>query len=275
MSSPHQPSQRPHHQSTHNQPAQSPSDPATPSSAEVPLSAALKQETADAHHKAERHSLQARLIRGMMSPAEVAAYLSQLLAVWEAIDAGMAAKARADRRVSAMWQEYHPHAGRTAESVRALAGREMGAGAGVTAPVPATARLVEFVRACAAASDARLVGVWYVLEGSANGGQYIAKALAGAMPGMAPGTFVAFDPHGAEQRPRWQRWREGVDAAGFGADERREIVKAAEETFEGMWRIMEDLSAGMPPILPIVPRASSGSDGPAGGPAGGRASARG
>ena len=136
----------------------------------VSLAETLKESTKEAHTRAEKHPIQGRLVTGQSSRQEYAAWLGQMFHVWSAVDVGLARLVQRDRRVGAMVKPYHAHAARVSADLAFL-----GDSAANHAPLAETARFVERVNR--AAADVSLVGVWYVLEGSANGGRYIAKAL--------------------------------------------------------------------------------------------------
>lgn len=200
------------------------------------LAAELKERTREAHTRAERHPIQGRMARGTISRGEYAAYLGQLLHLWTAIDEGLAKAAARDPRVGAMVREYHAHAWRVRADLRFY---------GRTGDVPAlgaTAMMVEMIRE--AAETPSIVGAWYVLEGSANGGRFIAKALAGAFGLDGRDGLLTMDPHGEAQRERWQAWREALDAQAFDEVERAGILAAANAAFDGMGEMMEGLEKG-------------------------------
>lgn len=196
------------------------------------LATALRDRTREAHTKAERHPVQSRMARGVITREEYAAYLGQLLHVWNEIDDGLARGAKRDPRIGAMVQEYHPHAWRVRSDLRFY-------GRGEAAPLDVTRRMMEMVRA--AGDCAAIVGVWYVLEGSANGGRYIAKSLATAFKLDGRDGLMTMDPHGEAQRERWQEWRRALDAQAFSDAEKAEILAAANATFEWMYAMMEGL----------------------------------
>jgi len=196
----------------------------------------LKERTREAHTRAERHPIQGRMVRGTVSRAEYAAYLGQLLHLWNAIDDGVAKAAARDPRVRAMVREYHPHAWRVRADLR-FYGRS-----GDVPALPATAKMVEMIHA--AAESPAIIGPWYVLEGSANGGRYIAKALAGAFRLEGRDGLLTMDPHGEAQRERWQAWREALDAQAFSEGERAAILAAANAAFDGMGAMMEEMEKG-------------------------------
>jgi heme oxygenase len=102
---------------------------------------------------------------------------------------------------------------------------------------------VKFINSTGASGLPGIVGVWYVLEGSANGGRFIAKALSRGLGIAGPDGLTSFDPHGERQREYWQAWRADLDAHSFTSAERDAIIHAASNTFTAIYNIMQDMSA--------------------------------
>lgn len=210
----------------------------------VGLADTLKERTKDAHARAEKHPIQAKMVKGEVTREQYAAWLGQMLPVWRAVDAGLCGLAARDARVAAMVKPYHAHAERIAADLKFL-----GQCGGCHPALPATARFVELVKSTAASGGPGLVGVWYVLEGSANGGRYIAKALSRGLGIAGPEGLTSFDPHGERQREYWQAWRAGLDAQTFGDAEREAIAAAAGATFDAVYDVMEDMSGEGPTVV--------------------------
>ncbi|MBI1191163.1 MAG: hypothetical protein GC200_10850 [Tepidisphaera sp.] len=200
------------------------------------LSMALRERTRQAHTRAERHPQQARLVKGEATRAQYAAWLGQMLPVWREVDRGLVVNAAHDPRVGAMLHPYHAHAGRIEADLAYLGesaqGHEM---------TPATRRMCELVASEANAAEPGIVGIWYVLEGSANGGKYIARAISKSMHIPGPEGLMSLDPHGEAQRERWERWRRELDSQGWSEAERAKIIEAANATFDGIYELLEDL----------------------------------
>lgn len=205
------------------------------------LADSLKERTREAHTRAERHALQAAFVQGAASREQYAAWLGQMHPVWQAVDGALASVAARDPRVAALVKPYHAHAARVAADLAFL-----GSSAESHVPTPATARFVEGIERAAASGGPGILGVWYVLEGSANGGRFIAKALARALSIEGPAGLTSFDPHGERQREYWQAWRAGLDAQEFAAEEREDIVGLAAWTFDAMVHLMDDLTSAPP-----------------------------
>lgn len=202
------------------------------------LADALREKTKDAHTRAEKHPMQARLVKGEATREQYAAWLGQMLHVWRGVDAAIAKLAARDPRVAAMVKPYHAHAERIVADLKFL-----GQCGGCHPAVPAASRFAMWVSVAAANSDPAVVGAWYVLEGSANGGRYIAKALSRTLDLPGPEGLTALDPHGEAQRERWQAWRADLDAQRWNAAERNAVIAAASATFDAVYEVMEEMSA--------------------------------
>jgi heme oxygenase len=202
----------------------------------VSLADTLREQTKDAHTRAEKHPQQARLVKGEATREDYAAWLGQMAQVWRALDRGLATKAATDPRISAITRPYHAHAARVEADLTYL-----GSPIETHAELPATAAFVAKVNMAAAGVGPELVGIWYVLEGSANGGKYIARAISKSLGIAGPEGLMSLDPHGDAQRERWQAWRADVDAQPWTEGERASIVSAATETFNSIHSLLDDL----------------------------------
>jgi heme oxygenase len=107
-------------------------------------------------------------------------------------------------------------------------------------PSDGTTELLSHLDHRAATCPVALLGSHYVLEGSKNGGRFIARAVRRAY-GLSDAGTRYFDPYGDQQPERWRAFRASMDAAVFASDERAAIVETACETFAGITRIMQAL----------------------------------
>lgn len=204
---------------------------ATPKQA---LSSRLREATAEAHTVAERHPVQGRMARGAASREDYANWLEQMYHIWSAVDTSVVEAAARDERIRAMVQPFHTHAPRIISDL-AFLGR-------TRAPSPAspgTQQLVNFIRS--SGSSAAVVGPWYVMEGSNNGGRFLAKALGKALEIPGPAGLTSLDPHGEAQQPRWHAWRAALDSQSFTDAEQTAMIDAAGRTFAGLTPVFDDL----------------------------------
>jgi len=204
----------------------------------VSLADTLKERTKEAHARAERHEVQAKMVKGEITRQEYGSWLGQMLPLWHALDTQLSALAARDARVASMVKPYHAHADRVAADLKFL-----GQSANDHLALGATTQFIKFINNTVATGLPGVVGVWYVLEGSANGGRFIAKALSRGLGIAGPDGLTSFDPHGERQREYWQAWRAALDANSFTNAERDAIISAANDTFDAIYNIMEDMNA--------------------------------
>ncbi len=238
----------PIHDSTAPVPGAETAVPAAPAQSGCPFSRAagmpaqsladtLKERTKEAHARAERHPLQGRMVSGTVTRAEYAAWLGQMLHIWRAVDAGLSAAAQRDPRLAAMLKPDHAQAARVAADLEFL-----GFGGANAPALPATSRLLGLISRGSAAGPG-VVGVWYVLEGSTNGGRFIAKALGKGLGLTGSAGLSSIDPYGERQREHWQAWRAALDAQAWSQGEREEIVERASDTFGAIHDVMQDMTS--------------------------------
>ncbi|MEJ8305258.1 biliverdin-producing heme oxygenase [Saccharibacillus sacchari] len=77
----------------------------------------------------------------------------------------------------------------------------------------------------------KLLGCFYVIEGSTMGGQMITKKLSRVLPISTEAGLAYFNAYGEESRTRWGAYRELLTAAGQDEASVDEIVRSAVETF--------------------------------------------
>ncbi len=201
----------------------------------------LKAETADLHTAAERHPFQASMIRGLLGREGYAAYLEQILHVHRALEDRLATL-RGDVRVAAVATDCRFRAGLIAEDLGVLGGRGMEMSA-----TPGTARLIGRIDA---AGVPELLGMLYVLEGSTNGGRFIARAV-GKSLGLGPVAGLRYlDPYGDEQQVRWGAFKEDFRGAAFTPDEQSLAVEGAKAMFRGLIEVFDDLAANQESPVP-------------------------
>lgn len=181
----------------------------------------MKHETTLLHTRAERHPCQASLLQGSCGVAGYRSYLAQMLHVHRAIDGSLRARMH-DPRVAGVVREHQLRAGLIERDLAAL---------GATGPAPPSPATRELVGAIERADVPALLGMHYVLEGSTNGGRFIARAIARSL-GLAPGAGLDYlDPHGDAQRERWAAFREALDHAALAPAEQDAAVAGAMAMF--------------------------------------------
>ena len=196
------------------------------------------------HARAEQHPLMARLLTGRAGRDGYARYLAQLLHVHTTLEPLLRRLAANDRLFQGIVRPHHFRVPALCADLAFLGLPAIPSHHHVSphAPLPATRLFCDRLNALAAEMPATLLGDLYVLEGSTNGGQIIARALRAAL-GLPDGTGTAYlDPHGPAQRERWKQFKAGLDALAVHPAQREAIVAAGNDAFRGIHDIMEDLT---------------------------------
>jgi heme oxygenase len=192
------------------------------------IMARLRAETAQHHERAENQPFQKRLVRGEVTPAQYATWISQLLTVHTALEAELD-KRLGDPRFAAVSRSQFK-VSLLESDLGALAIEQQAA-------FPQTCALCDRISEDAVSSPTALLGHHYVLEGSTNGNRFVAKKLAKVW-GEAKGLSY-LDPYGEAQRSLWQDFRLAMDQVVFTPTEGDEIVRAAGEMFDGIAQISQ------------------------------------
>jgi len=198
----------------------------------------LRESTSAAHARAERHPLQGALVRGELDASAFALYLVQLRFVHETLEKSLATAGGNEARITKVYRSTHDRTGHIDEDLA-----HYKCDRADIAPTDATRALCESIEDTTDACPVALLGSLYVLEGSMNGGRYIARALYGAY-GLQPGTpgTRALDPYGDDQSKIWGEFRADMDSLTLDEAERESIVGAAHDLFEGLTAIMDSLT---------------------------------
>jgi heme oxygenase len=189
------------------------------------LAARLKVATAAAHQQAERHAFQRSLASGRVPAPRYTMWLSQMFAVHSALEPLLLRVAGARPEFTDEPMPLIPKARLIAADLVALGVRDP------AEAVPCVRAFCERLHAWADAAPLRLVGPFYVLEGSTNGGRFLAPRVRAALrlPDSEGTTYL--DPYGTSQAEQWTACRFWLDRLTVTADAADAVVAAALETF--------------------------------------------
>jgi heme oxygenase len=197
----------------------------------------LRAETSDLHSHAESRVLQREIAKGQVDRQAFVAYLGQLYHVHGALEdalenAGVrhpiiAAMATADRM-------------RIPDLDRDLA--HYGIDPAVIEPGSAAGRFTELVERASTTNPVALLGALYVLEGSTNGGRFLANVLRTSW-GVDGEGLSYLDPYGDRQPEQWASFRREMDAASFEGGQQDAVVEMAKRTFEAIAEVSDEVSA--------------------------------
>ncbi len=205
------------------------------------LSEQLKSQTRPQHTQAEHHPLQQRAVTGSITRLEYASWAAQLNHIHQNLEGALDSQSQREPRLTAVF---------TPECRRLQAFQ---ADLSLLDPhqeclhvCSATAESAAWIQSMSNAQPLALLGVLYVLEGSTNGGKFIAAVLRRAW-GMPAGEGLrSLDPHGAATHERWQHFKTALDGLKVSQEERSAIILAAGGTFERISAIMDELCVGNP-----------------------------
>lgn len=171
----------------------------------VGASAALKARTGDHHHRAERSEFQRLMVSGRLPQRQYVRWLGQMHAIHSALEDALAAPSVRAQFAGLMTSDRH----RTPDLIRDLGHFDAAAGT----PLPAVATFAARLGEWAARGGAELAGVFYVFEGSTNGGRHIARGVRKgyALEGSMGTAFL--DPYGEAQGKRWREFKDALDRA--------------------------------------------------------------
>lgn len=198
----------------------------------------LKAETAEQHIIAESKPLEAALIEGTIHENHYRDYLAQRWFIHQELEAATDRAAARDNRLShlglpGLYQTQNlkadlAHVGADPSSLEAL---------------PGTEALMVLIRN---AETAPLMGIYYVFEGSKNGGTIVADSLAKAWGknGNRDGLkYLA--PHGGEQRAIWMKFRRDMNAIPWSEEDQAAMIQGAQKTFDLIAQIDDETYAGV------------------------------
>jgi heme oxygenase len=196
----------------------------------------LKAETAEQHAIAEAKPLEAALASGSIGHDQYKDYLAQRWVIHRELEAATDRALAEDARLAslglpALYQTANieadlAHLGVDPASIRPMKGSENLLGMIRTAPAPA-----------------ELMGIYYVFEGSKNGARFIARALGKAWGKTDTEGMKYLDPHGEAQRGLWMKFREDMNAIDWSAEEQERMVKAAQQTFDAISALDDEIHA--------------------------------
>ena len=121
--------------------------------------------------------------------------------------------------------------------------RTLGVEIGTVSPLPAAKRLMTTIEMARAEQPLALLGMHYVLEGSTNGGRFIAKAIRQAYSFEGEAGTRYYDPYGEQQRTLWAVYKEEFDALPVTETDKGVMVAAARDMFRAISEIGDDLTA--------------------------------
>lgn len=185
-----------------------------------PMLAELRERTGALHTQAERHPVQAALVRGQSGVGGYISYLSQMWHIHAALENELGVRAGSVVLAPVTPDQYRAEA--IIEDLATFSGSQ------VEPPVEPVAG---FVSGVSDTSDAELLGMQYVLEGSTNGGRFIAMAIRKGLGLERDRGTRYLDPYGDGQKARWGEFCAAMSGLSLEATEREDVIVGAERMF--------------------------------------------
>lgn len=196
----------------------------------------LKQETRQLHEEVEQGRFQKALSTGRLPQSAYVAYLQQMLFVHRTLENCMDEQTVADPVFQSI---LSPGQYREMNLLDDL--KHFGESAVGIAPLGSTQALVDRIEQTARETPRALLGYHYVLEGSTNGGRFVAKAVRGAYGLTGSDGTSYLDPYGQEQIKRWIAFKASMDAIEFSEAETASLISTAKEMFRGIAEVGDAL----------------------------------
>lgn len=203
---------------------------------EISIMTRLRDETSERHKHAESRPMEQALIKGGLPRELYVEYLAQRLIIHRTLETAALRLGESDARFEGLVTPELLQEGNLRGDLAFF-----GVDAGAIRPREATRRYVSFLQQLAVENPVAVMGAYYVFEGSKNGARYIARALwksLGLRPG--PGTLY-LDPHGEQQRPLWQQFKDAMDRIVLTPTEKDAMVEAAKATFDAVADLDDEL----------------------------------
>lgn len=196
----------------------------------------LKAETNDLHSHAESRTLQRAIASGEVDRETFSAYLGQLYQVHQPLESALETNRDKHAAIKALASADRM---RIPDLDRDLA--FYGANPDRFPAGDAAKKFSQRINETRNAVPVALLGALYVLEGSTNGGRFLARALRKSWDLDGDG-LAYFDPYGDEQPQMWAAFRRDMDEASFDADQEEAIIEMAKATFIAIAEVSDEVS---------------------------------
>jgi len=198
----------------------------------------LKTETHDLHTHAETRTLQRAIAAGEVDRTTFTAYLGQLYHVHRSLEAALESSRDTFPIVGALATGDRM---RVPDLERDLA--YFGVDSEQRAAGESARRFSEQIEQARETDPVALLGALYVLEGSTNGGRFLARALRKSWDLDEDGCAY-FDPYGDEQPQKWATFKQQMDEAPLDPGQEDAIVEMAKATFHVIADVSDEVAEG-------------------------------
>ncbi|MEK6676876.1 MAG: biliverdin-producing heme oxygenase [Planctomycetota bacterium] len=197
----------------------------------------LRERTTQLHNAAEHSTFQKSLLKGSLQLPEYISFLSQLYLIHKNLEERLRVTAISDPTCGPLILACRFREGSLKNDLESLGRREED-----ISPLKATRSYLRSMDRAVAAVPRAILGYFYVLEGSTNGGRFIAKAVRRTFHLHETGSTY-FDPYGESQLTYWREFKGMMDAIPLELHEFSAIEQAAMDTFRAVVEIGDEILA--------------------------------
>lgn len=197
----------------------------------------LRRETSELHSRAESRPLQRAIAKGEVERPAYIAYLGQLHAIHRTLEGAFDDVRGAHPAIDSV---ATPDRWRVPDLEFDL--EFYGVDPEDLDSADATTRFVSLIESTKASDPVALLGALYVLEGSTNGGRFLAQVLRRRWNLDGAGV-ASLDPYGDRQPEHWAAFKRKMNGATFESEHRDAIVEMAKRTFEAIAEVSDEVSA--------------------------------
>ncbi len=199
----------------------------------------LRESTSEAHKRAETSPLMRSIARGTVARDRYVTHLEQLLLVHRGLEGALDHAALGQ----SLWHGLSLGERRRVPDLEADL---LVLGGSLTpAPLPETTAALAVIRR---AAPQVLLGMFYVTEGSTNGGRFLVKMVAkGLGLDLADGKGLrSLNPYGERQPALWAGFKGAMNAIAFSPAETAQLEAGARAMFDLLATIAEAIEPGVP-----------------------------
>ncbi len=194
----------------------------------------LREATRDQHEDAEARPLQRAMAQGSITAGSYVMYLGQLRHLHEALETSLDAALDSRPELSALFTDERR---RVPDLDADLEAFDVSPN---TVPVlPATETFIARVARLAESDPIALLGPLYVLEGSTNGGRFLARVLARSLQIGSGAGLSYLNPYGERQPEMWATFKTLADELRLSPDEAASVTEEARQTFRAVSEISD------------------------------------
>lgn len=194
----------------------------------------LRESTRGLHKEAESRPLQRSMARGTLPPGAYVMYLGQLRHLHAALEDHLDAVSGSHPGIAGIFTDDRR---RVPDLDRDLAA--FGVSPESVPVLPSTAEFIGRVEALSEAEPVSLLGPLYVLEGSTNGGRFLARILEKSLQIENGAGLSYMDPYGDRQPEMWASFKTLANEVALTPVQAESVTESARETFRAIAAISD------------------------------------